>query len=370
MAITTNRLVELATTTSPTSALGGTTWSFAAGDLVTEVNAVFNAEVTGTLGVMQPCDTVDLDGNGSYEGTYQGRFNYLDSTFNLGGGAAPVSGTINIIEITVGGTPKYFVIIGDALAAGLDGNGLNSIEFGPTMASSPNTAGLNFDDATTYELVCFAKGTEILTNDGNCPVEHLKIGDLVLTKDNGYQKIRWIGSRKVSAKGSFAPVVFLPGSIGNNKTLQLSQQHRVHIAEPMVELYFGDASILAAAKSLINGKTIFTKEGGEIEYFHVLFDQHELVFTNGTWTESFFPTARTLTQQDAKTQSEVLALFPQLAKNPASYGKSVRPCLRHAEAKLLAKMLPTVSSVSKTNATKSFTIGHTTRRAPTYFAAA
>ena len=143
MAITTNRLVELATTTSPTSALGGTTWSFAAGDLVTEVIAVFNAEVTGTLGVMQPGDTVDLDGNGSYEGTYQGRFNYLDSTFNLGGGAAPVSGTINIIEITVGGTPKYFLIIGDALAAGLDGNGLNSIEFGPTMATSPRVRAHN-----------------------------------------------------------------------------------------------------------------------------------------------------------------------------------------------------------------------------------
>jgi len=195
------------------AALSGVNWSFSGGDLVSTVDAALNAEVTGTTGVMQPGDTVDLDGDGIYEGTYEGRYNFTGSTFHLGDGST-VSGALNIIEITVGGTSQYFLIINDSLAADLDGADLSSVTIGPTLATSPNTAGLNFDDAATYELVCFAQGTIIETENGDCPVEFLSVGDLVLTKDHGFQPIRWIASRKVLARGKFAPVVFLPDQSG------------------------------------------------------------------------------------------------------------------------------------------------------------
>ena len=34
-------------------------------------------------------------------------------------------------------------------------------------------------------VICFAQGTLILTADGNRPVERLRVGDEVITHDNG-----------------------------------------------------------------------------------------------------------------------------------------------------------------------------------------
>ena len=258
MAITTNRLIELAITGDPTAALIGATWSFSGGDLLTEVDAAMDAGVTGTTGIMQPGDLIDLDGNGTYEGTYQGRFNYTGSTFHLGDGST-VSGTINIIEVTVGGTSQYYMMVNDSLAADLDGKNLSSVTFGSSSATSPNTDGFNFDDATSYELVCFARGTMIATDRGERPVEDLVAGDRVLTRDNGYQVIRWTGSRVVPARGRFAPVVFLADAVGNTKTMRLSQQHRVRLGGALVELNFGCSSVLAPAQALVNGLMSFAR---------------------------------------------------------------------------------------------------------------
>lgn len=335
MAITNNRLIELAITGDPTAALLGATWSFTGGDLLSTVDAALDAGVTGATGIMQPGDVIDLDGNGTYEGTYQGRFNYAGSTFHLGDGST-VSGTINIIEVTVGGTSQYYMIINDSLAADLDGKDLSSVTFGTSFATSPNTDGFNFDDATTYELVCFARGTRIATDRGERPVEELAAGDRVLTLDHGYQVIRWVGSRVVPAKGRFAPVVFLPGTVGNTRKMRLSQQHRVRVSGAPVELNFGCLSVLAPAQALVNGDTIFREEGGEVEYFHILLDRHEIIQSDGAWTESFQPAARTLSVQDAATRAEILDLFPGLVTDPATYGDTARPCLKHWEARMLA----------------------------------
>lgn len=163
----------------------------------------------------------------------------------------------------------------------------------------------------------------------------------VLTKDHGFQEIRWIGSRKVLAAGKFAPVVFMPGAIGNTKTMRLSQQHRVRIAGALPELYFGHTSVLAPAHSLVNGHDIFVQQGGEIEYFHILFDQHEMVISDGTWTESFYPAARTVSQQDAASKAEIFELFPELEDHPGAYGSTARHCLKAWEGKLLSAVATT-----------------------------
>ena len=45
-----------------------------------------------------------------------------------------------------------------------------------------------------------AIGTVIDVKGGRKPVEELKVGDLVRTKDNGYQPIRWIASRTLNPR--------------------------------------------------------------------------------------------------------------------------------------------------------------------------
>ena len=57
--------------------------------------------------------------------------------------------------------------------------------------------GPNYDNA--YTPVCFTTGTSIQGADRVHLIEELNVGDMILTQDNGLQRIRWIGSREMSA---------------------------------------------------------------------------------------------------------------------------------------------------------------------------
>lgn len=51
-------------------------------------------------------------------------------------------------------------------------------------------------------------------------------------------------------------------------------QHRVLVRDIRAQLMFGEEEVLVAAKDLINDVTIYRREGGDVEYFHILFDHH------------------------------------------------------------------------------------------------
>lgn len=48
-----------------------------------------------------------------------------------------------------------------------------------------------FYDAREVTVICFAAGTMIRTARGERPVEKLRVGDLVVTRDNGLQPLAW-----------------------------------------------------------------------------------------------------------------------------------------------------------------------------------
>lgn len=338
MVTTTNRLVELNLTSDPDATLSGQTWSFFGGELLSAIDATLDADITGTSDVMQTGDLLDLDGDGIFEATYDTRFNYTNSTYTLGDNST-LSSPINIIKVFTGGVAGYYMIVGNGIAPSLDSHDLASITFGNGFAPSANMLGSNFDNANDYQLVCFGEATHIDTPKGQKPVEQLSVGDMVHTKDNGLQMIRWIGSRKVQARGAFAPVVFFPGAIGNSGFLRLSQQHRVQISGGMVDLYFGEASVLAPAHALVNGHNIVIQEGGEQTYFHLLFDDHQLLRTQGVWTESFFPDVTALSTQPEPIQREIYAIFPELAHPTTNSIKTARMCIKPWEARVLSKSL-------------------------------
>lgn len=59
------------------------------------------------------------------------------------------------------------------------------------------------------EVACarFTRGTHItLASGAQVPIEDLSVGDRVLTRDDGPQKVRWIGQSTVRAVGDFAPI--------------------------------------------------------------------------------------------------------------------------------------------------------------------
>ncbi|AJE47893.1 Hint domain-containing protein [Celeribacter indicus] len=161
--------------------------------------------------------------------------------------------------------------------------------------------------------VCFTQGTRIDTPEGPRLIEELAAGDLVHTLDHGPQPIRWIGSRRVAACGALAPVVIRAGALGNLRDLRVSPNHRMLLRGPMAEMLFGERDVLVAAKHLVNDTTIRRAGGGEVTYFHMLFDSHQIVFAEACPTESLYPGAEALRSVSDAARREILLLFPELA---------------------------------------------------------
>ncbi len=184
-------------------------------------------------------------------------------------------------------------------------------------------------------FLCFVAGTMIHTAQGLMPVEEIEPGDLVLTVDHGFRPVRWIARRQVMGQGVAAPVLIAAGTLGNSRDLLLSQQHRVLLSGWRAEMLFGASETLAAAVHLVNGTTIRLMPCDSVDYVHLLFDTHELVFSEGIATESYHPNSFGLSVLSDSTRAEVMTLFPELQQNPGAFGTTARPCLRAWEARAL-----------------------------------
>ena len=191
---------------------------------------------------------------------------------------------------------------------------------------------------TVETIPCFVAGTLIETVDGPRAIETLEVGDLVLTRDSGPQPLRWIGRRTVDAVGALAPIHIRANTLGQHDALMLSPQHRVLVRDAVAELLFGEIEVLVKAKDLINDHSIRRIEGGEVEYVHILFDEHQVVWSAGLETESFLPGPHVLSSFEQEIVAEITSIFPEI--DPVTgqgYGPSVRPMLKTHEARALLR---------------------------------
>ncbi len=174
----------------------------------------------------------------------------------------------------------------------------------------------SFDFSHPTAPPCFTKGMEIRTIGGPVAVENLQAGDKVWTLDHGFQEVRFVASRKVVAQGSMAPVKFKKGIIGNTKDIVVSQKHRFHIASLPAALrdQFGsNDDTLLQARQFCDGVNVTLEPSTDmVEYFHIMFDDHELVECYGTISESWQPTRKAL-EAYPEQAAEMLAIFPELA---------------------------------------------------------
>ena len=192
---------------------------------------------------------------------------------------------------------------------------------------------------------CFTPGTVIATPSGERPVEDLVPGDRVITRDNGLQEIRWVGRRDLGAADLGAaphmrPVLVRAGALGRGlpeRDMLVSPQHRVLMNNDKTALYFEDREVLAAATHLTGLEGVDeVREASGVSYIHFMFDQHEVVLSNGAWTESFQPGEQTLDGMGEESRAEIFELFPELAEAEGiSAYQSARRSLKKHEVRLL-----------------------------------
>ncbi len=185
-------------------------------------------------------------------------------------------------------------------------------------------------------IICFTPGARILTPHGERPIETLRAGDLVVTRDNGPQPIRWLGRRTVPGLGRFAPITIDAGALhGLEKHMTVSPQHRFLFTGYRAELLFGTSEVLVAAKHLVNDLDIRQAVRAHVTYLHMMFDRHEIIYADGTPTESFHAGDVGISAISDESREEMFTIFPELRSNVGGYGDTARTCLRAHEARLL-----------------------------------
>jgi Hint domain len=205
-----------------------------------------------------------------------------------------------------------------------------------TYTVKDNLGHLDTAIVTLNSVPCFVAGTRILTPKGEVAVESLQAGDLVMTQDEGPQPVRWTGRREVAAVGDHAPICIAEGTFGPHGKLLLSPQHRVLISDSLAELLFGEAEVLVAAKDLVNDTSVRVQSGGTVDYVHLLFDRHQVVFAEGLATESFLPGPQTTKSFEAPIVAELRSIFPELdLETGHGYSPAARLSLRGYEAQVL-----------------------------------
>ncbi|MCB5410066.1 Hint domain-containing protein [Pseudogemmobacter faecipullorum] len=237
----------------------------------------------------------------------------------------------------------------------LTGAGPLRIDYDPENAENGRVHFLDSDgnevghlDFRNIENVipCFTPGTLIATPRGEVLVEELRAGDRVITRDNGIQEIRWVGEKPLTGQElaqnrHLQPILIKAHSLGHGlpeRDMLVSPNHRILVANDRTQLYFDEHEVLVAAKHLIGAPGIQQITSVGTSYIHFMCDRHEVVLSDGAWTESFQPGDYTLKGMGNSQRSEIFELFPELQTEAGLQGyQAARRTLKKHEARLLSR---------------------------------
>ncbi|MBV0891948.1 Hint domain-containing protein [Paracoccus sp. Z118] len=197
----------------------------------------------------------------------------------------------------------------------------------------------------TYAPQCFTTGTLIECDSGPRRIETIRPGDLVRTRDNGLRRVRWIGGRTLDAAAldlnpALRPIRIRVGALGNGlprRDLTVSPQHRVLVQSTLTRQLCGEPQVLVAAKHLtdIDGIEV-VRTATDVTYWHMLLDGHELVRSNGAWTETLYTGPEAMKSLAPAARREILTLFPELA-NGEPISPPARPFLKGRDGRKIAR---------------------------------
>lgn len=211
-----------------------------------------------------------------------------------------------------------------------------------TFTSYGTTPGTSMTVQNDPFPICFVAGTLIETATGAQRVETLAPGDQVLTADHGLQGLRWLACSRLGPVQAHAhpeqrPIVIEAGALGHGlplRRLRISPQHRVLLAGSQIRRAFGTDEVLVPAVALL-GRRGVRRQGSKhgVDYLHLLFDRHEVIWAEGLPTESFYPGPQAMLTLGT---TERVALRKALARTPSGKLRSYRPArpifaVKHAE---------------------------------------
>jgi autotransporter passenger strand-loop-strand repeat protein len=276
------------TTSNTTVGNGGTEAVFSAGTASGTTVEDGGTEVLSSGGLAIDT-TVDLGGA-------------IDVTFlpYVGGGGTASVGPGDVLSVTEG-TSTY--------TQQLVGNYENTI-FAPSMDSGSGTL------LTLESTICFLAGTLIATPSGERAVEHLAVGDTVITLPGEARPIVWIGQGHAwpapGQRGEATPLIVGKGALAANvphRDLHVTKGHSLFLDDVLIPI-----------ECLVNDRTIrWDDETREVSVFHIELETHDVLLANGAPAESYRDDGNRRLFGNANTGSDQLRkppVAPVLSNGP------------------------------------------------------
>ncbi|SMX24272.1 Hint domain-containing protein [Boseongicola aestuarii] len=289
-------------------------------------------EIYGKSGPSAELDQVLAVGSGTF--TTDGTYDYYVLSVALEDGPRAAIALVNngtLIESVTWGATSPVTVLGGALDGTTQASIGDPLKNNSTdsLITDGNGGWILTPPTVGEENICLTAGTLIKTTDGEIPIEELRTGMQVTAYEGGARAIRWIGHRHfdevaLRKQPKLRPVRILAGAMGNElpkRDLLVSRQHRLLVRSKIAERMFGVPEVLISAIKMTKLAGIFVDETAKsVDYFHLLFDRHEVIFAEGMPTESLFTGPETLTAIGAEAREEILAILPEVAQlNYAPY---------------------------------------------------
>lgn len=125
-----------------------------------------------------------------------------------------------------------------------------------------------------------AAGATVMTLDGELPVEHLTIGDRVITRDAGMAVLREVRMKEVRV----APIQIKAGSLGHTRPqadMVVGPDTLVHIRDWRAKALFGADVATVKAKRLIDGEFVSEQPPVTVKVYELVFDKQHIVYAEG-----------------------------------------------------------------------------------------
>jgi probable HAF family extracellular repeat protein len=163
-------------------------------------------------------------------------------------------------------------------------------------------------------VACYCAGTLIATENGDAPVESLKIGDKLLTRSGASRPIKWIGQRGyrgrfIAGNKDVLPICIKAGALADNvprRDLWISPHHAMLIDGLLIE-----------GRDLVNGMSIVqAAHVDKVSYFHVELETHDVIVAEGALSETYMDEDNRGMFQNAQGYE---VLYPDAPALPAQY---------------------------------------------------
>ncbi|MEM1021673.1 MAG: Hint domain-containing protein [Pseudomonadota bacterium] len=190
-----------------------------------------------------------------------------------------------------------------------------------SAAEGPGSFGQS--SIAAVEFVCFGGDTLISCPGGERRISSLVPGDMVWDENHRPIEIRWIGRRIFDERAfcqntKLRPVRIVAGALGNGlpkRDLLVSRQHRILVQSRIASRMFGCREVLIPAIKLTALPGIFIDTTVlEIEYVHLLFERHEVLYAEGAPSESLFTGPEAMAAMAPEAKMEIFSILPEVAR--------------------------------------------------------